>query len=94
MHPARIIGRVIATKKYDNLKGIKLILIEPTDWEMNPKGEYLVAADAVGAGDKEFVFYVESMEAGMPFEGVPPVDASIVGIIDGVFLDRNYYRQV
>lgn len=93
MHPARISGTVVATVKYESTVGIKLLLITPTDWDGNPSGDdYLVAADAVGAGDGEFVFYVESMEAAAAFENRPLVDASVVGIIDGVYLDRDIYN--
>ena len=84
MHPGKIIGRVIADKKYKTLKGTKLLLVQPTDWDGNANGDPLVALDAVGAGASEFIFYVCSREAAVVREDVPPVDASIVGIIDGV----------
>lgn len=93
MHPAKVIGRVVATEKYPDLKGVKLILIRPTDWEGNPTGDYIVAADAASAGCEEFVFYVESREAAVAFDQVPPIDASIVGIIDGLTLDDRYYKR-
>jgi len=93
MHPAKVMGRVVATQKEENLPGVKLILLQPTDWEGNPAGDYLVAADAVSAGYDEFVFYVESREAAVAFPKVPPVDASIVGIIDGVELDDEFYTR-
>lgn len=91
MHPAKIMGRVVATQKCPELKGVKLLLVQPTDWEGNPNGDYLIAADAVSAGDKEFCFFVESREAAVAFPQIPPIDACIVGIIDGVHLDREYY---
>lgn len=84
MHPGKIIGKVIADQKYKTLKGAKLLLVQPTDWDGNANGEPLVAMDAVGAGAGEFIFYVCSREAAVVREEVPPVDASIVGIIDGV----------
>ncbi|MCD4783924.1 MAG: EutN/CcmL family microcompartment protein [Candidatus Eremiobacteraeota bacterium] len=93
MHPAKILGRVVATHKEDSLTGVKLIILQPTDWEGNPIDDYLVAADAVSAGYDEFVFFVESMEAAVAFSNVPPIDASIVGIIDGVQLDDEYYTR-
>ena len=43
----------------------------------------LVAADSVGAGVGEEVFFVRGKEAGFPFyPAEPAVDAGIVGIID------------
>ena len=71
-----------------------MLLIQPLDWDTDkPAGEPLVAADTVGAGAGETVFFVASREAIVAFEGwewetsvkstPPPVDAAIVGIIDG-----------
>lgn len=92
MHPAKIMGRVVATKKHPAMKGVKMLLLQPTDWEGTPTGDYLIAADAVGSGDAEFVFYVESREAAVAFDAIPPIDASVVGIIDGVSLDYDIYN--
>jgi ethanolamine utilization protein EutN len=92
MHPARIIGTVVATRKYESLEGLKLLILQPTDWEGNPRDDYIIAVDAVGAGDDEFIFYVESMEAALAFETRPVVDASVVGIIDGIQLDYDLYN--
>ena len=71
-----------------------MLLIQPLDWETDkPAGDPLVACDTVGAGAGEAVFFVASREAILAFEGwegetaagavPPPVDAAIVGIIDG-----------
>jgi ethanolamine utilization protein EutN len=48
-----------------------------------PVGRVIVAADSVGAGVGEDVFFVRGKEASFPFyPGEPPVDAGIVGIVD------------
>ena len=71
-----------------------MLLIQPLDWNTDkPVGEPIVAADCVGAGAGETVFFVAAREALMAFEGwegetsvvsnLPPVDAAILGIIDG-----------
>ncbi|HPZ09685.1 MAG TPA: EutN/CcmL family microcompartment protein [Candidatus Eremiobacteraeota bacterium] len=86
MLPAKVIGRVIATKKVEALTGLKLILLQPTNWKGEPERDYIVAADSVSAGYDEFVFYVEARDAAVAFPEVPPVDATIVGIIDGVHM--------
>ena len=76
------------------MDGKTLLLIQPLDWETDkPSGEPLVAGDTVGAGAGETVFFVASREAIVAFEDwegtaavntpLPPVDAAIVGIIDG-----------
>jgi microcompartment protein CcmK/EutM len=83
MQLALVIGDVVATRKDDNLTGIKLLLVQPLDADRRPSGRPLVAVDAVGAGVGEHVFYVRGKEASFPFHPVePPVDAGIVGIVD------------
>jgi ethanolamine utilization protein EutN len=83
MQLARVIGDVVATRKDPNLTGIKLLVIQPLTPERAAAGRPLVAADAVGAGVGEEVFFVRGKEASFPFYPVePPVDAGIVGIVD------------
>ena len=83
MQIARVIGTVVATCKDDSLSGITLLLVQPLTPDHQPSGRPLVAVDAVGAGVGEDVFFVRGKEASFPFHPVePPVDASIVGIVD------------
>jgi ethanolamine utilization protein EutN len=83
MHLARVIGDVVATRKDDNLVGLKLLLVQPLTEERQPAGRPIVAVDAVGAGVGEEVFFVRGKEASFPFFPVEaPVDAGIVGIVD------------
>ena len=84
MQLARVIGDVVATRKDENLKGIKLLVVQPLTPERRPAGKPLVAVDAVGAGVGEEVFFVRGKEASFPFypDAEPPVDAGIVGIVD------------
>jgi ethanolamine utilization protein EutN len=83
MQLARVIGHVVATRKDDNLVGIKLLVVQPLTAERQPAGRPLVAVDSVGAGTGEVVFFVRGKEASFPFYPVePPVDAGIVGIVD------------
>ena len=83
MQLARVIGDVIVTHKDENLVGLKLLLVQPLSPEREPVGRPLVAADAVGAGVGEEVFFVRGKEASFPFyPGEPALDAAIVGIVD------------
>ena len=84
MQIARVIGDVVATRKDEQLNGIKLLLVLPLTPGREPAGRPLVAVDAVGAGVGEEVFFVRGKEASFPFYpgAEPPVDAGIVGIID------------
>lgn len=83
MQLARVIGDVVATRKDENLVGIKLLIVQPLSADRTPAGRPLVAVDAVGAGVGEEVFFVRGKEASFPFYPVEaPVDAGIVGIVD------------
>ena len=89
MQLARVIGDVVATRKDENLSGITLLVVQPLTPERQPAGRPLVAVDSVGAGVGEEVFFVRGKEASFPFHPIePPVDASIVGIIDHWDVER------
>ncbi len=80
---ARVAGCVWATAKDPNLDGKKLLVIQPVDAQMNPRGKPVVAIDAVGAGAGELVYYCKGKEASFPWlPGEVPTEASIVGIVD------------
>jgi ethanolamine utilization protein EutN len=80
---ARVIGDVVATRKDEQLSGLKLLIVQPLSPDHQPVGRPLVAVDAVGAGVGEEVFFVRGKEASFPFHPAePPVDAGIVGIVD------------
>lgn len=84
MKYARVIGRVFCTRQYETLDKKKLLLIQPLSWESGKElGGPVVAADACGAGASEYVFWVSSREAAVAFEDLPPVDAALVGIVEG-----------
>jgi microcompartment protein CcmK/EutM len=83
VHLARVTGEVVATVKDANLTGLKLLVLQPLTASGEPAGRTLVAADSVGAGVGERVFFVRGREAAFPFYPVePPTDATIVGIVD------------
>jgi ethanolamine utilization protein EutN len=89
MQLARVIGDVVVTRKDGNLHGLKLLVVQPLTPEREPAGRPLVAADSIGAGVGEMVFFVRGKEASFPFYPVEaPVDAGIVGIVDQVYVER------
>jgi microcompartment protein CcmK/EutM len=83
MQLARVIGEVVSTVKDPNLSAVTLLVLQPLNPSGEPIGRTLVAADSVGAGVGENVFFVRGREAAFPFyPAEPPIDASIVGIVD------------
>lgn len=85
----RVIGTIWATRKYESLTGFKLQLVEPLNAEYKSTGDPFIAVDTIGAGPGEFIFYATSSEAVIPMKvKMAPVDASIVGIVDYVNLDK------
>ena len=83
MQVARVVGQVVTTVKDAGLVGRPLLLIQPINAGGVATGRPLVAADSVGAGTGEHVFYVRGAEASFPFlPDIVPTDASIVGIVD------------
>jgi ethanolamine utilization protein EutN len=89
MQLAKVIGDVVVTRKDEQLSGIKLLLVQPLTPERGSAGRPLVAADAIGAGVGEEVFFVRGKEASFPFHpAAPPVDAAIVGIVDHWDLEK------
>ena len=86
MYLGRVIGTVVATRKYPGLEGIKLLMVEPLDDQLARAGDPHVAVDATyTAGPQDLVYLVGSREAALALEETfVPVDAAIVGIVDHV----------
>ena len=90
MQVARVIGDVVATYKDPGLASLKLPVLQPLGPDKQPAGRTLIAADAVGAGIGEIVFFVRGREASFPFHPAEaPVDAGIVGIVDRWDMDEE-----
>lgn len=89
----KVVGHVWATKKEDNLNGLKLMVVQELDTNNRKKGSPFVAADVVGAGIGERVLTVSGSTARRAFgtagRDEVPVDAAIVAIIDSLEVDRE-----
>ena len=83
MQLAKVIGDVVATRKDANLTSVTLLVLQPLAADGSASGRTLVAADSVGAGVGEIVFFVRGKEASFPFYPTEvPADAGVVGIVD------------
>jgi ethanolamine utilization protein EutN len=78
-------GTVVAERKAAGLEGTKILLVQPVDEHKRPVGDVQAAIDRVQAGVGDLVYLVGSREAALACDPwFVPVDAAIVGIVDGV----------
>ena len=80
----RVKGTAICTLKYQDLEGLKLLIVQPLDKHLNPVGALQVAVDVVQAGIDDLCVMVRSREAALAMPDVKfvPVDLALVGIVD------------
>jgi carbon dioxide concentrating mechanism protein CcmL len=90
-----VVGTVVSTRKEAELGGLKLLIVKGCDFDGNPTGGSVVAADAVGAGVGEVVLYASGSSARQTtMTQNRPVDATIMAIVDVVEVDgaRRYTK--
>ena len=80
----RVHGTAVCTIKYSGLEGIKLLIVQPLNKQLEPVGDLQVAADVVQAGIGDLCVMVRAREAAlaMPEITFVPVDLALVGIVD------------
>lgn len=85
MYLGLVTGTVVAERKAAGLEGAKLLLVQPVDDTGRSTGDVQVAVDTVQAGVGDRVYLVGSREAALALTPwFVPVDAAIVGIVDGL----------
>lgn len=91
MKVGKVIGNIWATRKEEKLSGFKLLLIQPLNvLDNSAAGVPLVAADIIGAGVGERVIFVGGSSArNASGDNSTPVDATVVGIVDDMEIDRT-----
>ena len=79
----KVVGSVVATRKDEKLENQKLLVVQVHDHQNRPKDQYVVAVDAVGAGNEEMVLYATGSSARQTTltEG-KPCDAVIMAVVD------------
>ena len=80
----KVIGTVVASRKEEELLGLKFLSVAPVDPQTGDlKGGGIVAVDAVGAGVGEVVLYASGSSARQTtITKNRPVDATIMAIVD------------
>lgn len=81
----QVVGTVVATRKEQELEGIKLLVVKGVDLDGKTTNTVIVAADAVGAGVGELVLYAAGSSARQTeVTRNKPVDHVIMAIIDEI----------
>ena len=83
MNLAKVLGSVVATRKEQSIEGLKLLLLGQADSDGQPTGGVIVAVDAVGAGEGEYVLYASGSSARQTtMTDGKPVDSVVMAIVD------------
>ncbi|MCH8021422.1 EutN/CcmL family microcompartment protein [candidate division KSB1 bacterium] len=83
----RIVGNIVSTHKNAHLQGHKLLLVQPVELDQKtPKGNSMIAIDRVNAGMDDLVLVNKEGSSArlMLGDDENPVQAVIVGVIDGI----------
>ncbi len=80
---AKVIANIWATRKSDELNGLKFMLVEEIKKDgSNSVGRQLIVADIIGAGIGDRVMISTGSSARQMLGKSVPIDAIIIGIID------------
>ncbi|MFZ2493062.1 MAG: EutN/CcmL family microcompartment protein [Thermoanaerobaculia bacterium] len=84
----RVIGEIHGTIKHPFYDGKRLLIVEKTDTDGTSTGDYLIAADSVGAGAGERVIVLDEGTGARQVlaSANGPVRSVVVGIIDDVYV--------
>ncbi|MBB6631340.1 EutN/CcmL family microcompartment protein [Clostridium algidicarnis] len=89
MFIGQVTGNLWATKKDENLNGLKFLVVRKLNYKGELTEDMVVAVDSVGAGSGDQVIVVGGSSARHVLgEKKAPIDATIVGIIDTLELEK------
>lgn len=79
----QVVGSVVATRKDEKLGTTKLLVVQVHDIRNEPRDQYVVAVDSVGAGPGDVILYATGSSARQTTttDG-RPCDAVIMAIVD------------
>jgi microcompartment protein CcmK/EutM len=81
----KVVGTVVATRKEEELEGLRFLMVRGMDLDGKPTSTVVVAVDAVGAGVGEVVLYASGSSARQTkVTKDRPVDATVMAIVDEI----------
>ncbi|MGI9343256.1 MAG: EutN/CcmL family microcompartment protein [Gammaproteobacteria bacterium] len=87
----RVTGSVVSTIHHRIVDGHKLLVAERLDQTGRPSGGYVIALDAIGAGNGETVLILDEGNGARQIldDASAPVRSIVVGIVDAVEVEPN-----
>lgn len=88
---ARISGSIVSTIHHPVVEGQKLLVAERLDSSGQSTGGYIIALDAIGAGQGETVLILDEGSGARQIldDAAAPVRSIVVGIVDAVELETS-----
>jgi microcompartment protein CcmK/EutM len=95
MNLAKVLGRVVSSQKEETLEGLKLLMLGIAGPDGKLTGGSVVAVDAVGAGEGEYVLYASGSSARQTvITDGKPVDAVVMAIVESWDIEgEDQYRK-
>jgi len=85
MEIGKVVGSITSVSKIEELKPVKLFLVQLVDSDFKPREDYIVAIDPIGVGNEDMVILTGG--SGSRFTeitGPTHTDASIIARIDNL----------
>ncbi len=85
MEIGKVVGSITSVSKIEELKPVKLFLVQLVDSDLKPKEDYIVAIDPIGVGNEDMVILTGG--SGSRFTEITEpthTDASIIARIDNL----------
>lgn len=94
MFIGKVVGTVVSTVRDPKVTELKLQIVQELDERNQPRGKYVVAADAIGAGQGDLVLYASGSSARQTtVTDGRPIDAAIFAIVDSWDVDDELVYQ-
>ena len=84
MELGKVRGQVVSTVRDPGVPHVTLLLVDLIDADGKVFRSGQVAADTLGAGEGEMVLLVRGSSARFTMNERPPLDLSVIGIIDQI----------
>lgn len=95
MFIGRVVGNVWATKKVENVKSLRFLMVHPVNIDKDPNTNVVVVADTLGAGIGELVLVSYGHAARRAITESPnelSIEAAVIGIVDEIEVDEALLR--